>query len=198
MSDPADDFAGLLARARQGDTTALTELVRQYESEIRTVARDHLGLALRPFLDSMDVVQSVYQSLLVALQAGKFRLQSPQDLVALTVTMVRRKVAQHWRRVRRQQRSSLDSEATQTVPAVLVALTCTDDDPARAAEYEDALRHVWKGLNDTERQVVELHLAGYRTAEVARRLGLDGDVLRAQLSRLRRRLRDHGTLADWL
>lgn len=198
MPATGDDFATMLASAREGDSTALTELVRQYESEIRTVARVHLGLALRPHLDSMDLVQSVHESMFKALQAGKFELHAPNDLVALAVTMVRRKAAQHWRRTQRRQRTSLDSDSTRDVPEVVVALTSTDSDPARTAEYEEALRRLWQDLSETERQVIELRLAGYRTAEVARRLGLDGDVLRAQLSRLRRRLRDYGMLTEWL
>src|SRR5262245_51633566 len=198
MPDPAGDFAALLAKAREGDSAALTELVRQYETEIRTVARVHLGLTLRPYLDSMDLVQSVHQSLFLALQKGKFELNAPQDLVALTVTMVRRKVAQHWRRLQRHQRSSLDSESTATVPQVVASLTCTENDPARAAEYEDALQRLWDSLSETEKQVMQLRMAGYRTAEVARQLGMDCDVLRAQLSRLRRRLRQEGALAEWL
>lgn len=198
MSESTDTFADLLSRARQGEQAALTELVSGYESEIRTVARVHLGLAMRPFLDSMDLVQSVHQSLLVALQKGKYELHTPADLVALTVTMVRRKVAQHWRRVQRQQHASLDSDSTSTVPEVVASLTRTDNDPARAAEHQDTLHRLWERLDDTERQVIQLRLAGYRTAEVARKMGLDGDVLRAQLSRLRRRLRDEGALANWL
>src|SRR5262245_47410486 len=96
MSDPANAFADLLARARQGAAAARQELLQQYEPEIRTVSRVRLGLVMRPFLDSMHLVQSVHQSLFVALRQGKFELRTPQDLVALTVTMVRRKVAQHW------------------------------------------------------------------------------------------------------
>jgi RNA polymerase sigma-70 factor (ECF subfamily) len=64
MAAPPDDFAALIARAQAGDPTALAELVRRYESRVRLVARVLLGKALQPYLDSMDLVQSVHRSLL--------------------------------------------------------------------------------------------------------------------------------------
>jgi RNA polymerase sigma-70 factor (ECF subfamily) len=45
---------------------------------------------------------------------------------------------------------------------------------------------------------VELRLQGYSTADAARELGLDADVLRVRLSRLRQRLRAGGVLTEWL
>jgi RNA polymerase sigma-70 factor (ECF subfamily) len=73
-----------------------------------------------------------------------------------------------------------------------------DGDPARAAAVNDALRHLWATLDVTERRVIELRLEGHSTAEVARQLDLDADVLRVRLSRLRQRLRAGGMLDDWI
>lgn len=53
-------------------------------------------------------------------------------------------------------------------------------------------------LDETERRLIELRLEGCTTAEVARQLGLDPDVLRVRLGRLRRRLRQNGLLTEWL
>src|SRR6188508_2597024 len=66
----AATFDEILARARTGDEDALTELARQYEPEVRAVARVRLGPALRPYLDTMDLVQSVHRSLMVGLRAN--------------------------------------------------------------------------------------------------------------------------------
>src|SRR5688572_13426990 len=88
-SQTARRFPELLARARAGDAEALTELVRTYESEVRVYARVLLGPALRPHLDSLDVVQSVHRSLMFGLRQGKFDLSTPQNLIAFALTMVR-------------------------------------------------------------------------------------------------------------
>ena len=192
MSDSTDAFAPLLARAREGDANALTELVRHYEPEVRTVARVHLGLALRPFLDSMDVVQSVHQSLLLALKQGKFELHTPQDLVALTVTMVRRKVAQHWRRAQRRQHSSLDSASTATVPEVVASLLgaaryLDEEVEERTAKPGVAIGLAWTAAGGEVLFVEATKMQGSATLTLTGQLG---DVMkesaRAALSWLRR------------
>src|SRR5213076_2468656 len=99
--EPSVQFLDLLERGRQGDQEALSLLVQHYEREVRLVARVLLGPALRPYLDSVDLVQSVHRSLMVALRANKFELNSPENLVALAVTMIRRMAARHWRHLRR-------------------------------------------------------------------------------------------------
>src|SRR5258708_25204250 len=112
MPDPGGDFASVLARARGGDRAALDQLAREYEPKLRLVARVLLGPALRPYLDSVDLVQSVHKSLLLGLRGDKFALDTPDDLLALALTLVRRKVARQWRRLQRQHRLSAGAGAT--------------------------------------------------------------------------------------
>jgi RNA polymerase sigma factor (sigma-70 family) len=197
MPDTIEPFADLLARARQGDRAALTDLARQYEPEVRIMARVLLGPALRPFLDSMDLVQSVHRSLMVGLRNEKFELDSPDRLVVLAVAMVRRKIGRLWRHHQRQKRLSTGSSDT-SLPDALNSLSSPDADPARAAQVRDAIKHLCAHLDEGERQMMELRLQGHTTAEVARALGQDADVLRVRLSRLRQRLRSQGLLDEWL
>ena len=63
----------------------------------RIVAHFLLSRDLRPYLDSLDLVQSVHKSLLLGLRSDKFDISNPEKLVALALTMVRRKAARHWR-----------------------------------------------------------------------------------------------------
>src|SRR4051794_34433884 len=104
MTESSEDFAALLERGRRGDAAALETLSRQYEPKVRLVARVLLGPALRPYLDSLDLVQSVHHSLLLGLRQDKFAIGSPENLVALALTLLRRKVARKWRTLQRQQR----------------------------------------------------------------------------------------------
>src|SRR5262245_66665807 len=103
MPGTSVDFTTLLARARRGDQAALDQLTREYEPKLRLVARVLLGPALRPYLDSVDLVQSVHKSLLLGLRDQKFDFDGPDNMLALALTLVRRKVARHWRRLQRQQ-----------------------------------------------------------------------------------------------
>lgn len=198
MSESSQEFGPMLERARQGDQKALTELAHTYESEVRIMAHVHLGQALRPYLDSVDLVQSVHRSLLIGLRQDKFDISSPEKLVGLALTIVRRKVARQWRRMKRQQRLPNRAEASGDLPDVLAALSAPQADPAAAAQFNDAVQKLCRNLDEEDRRVMELRLEGHSTVEVARLLGLDADVLRVRLSRLRKRLREDGVLTEWL
>ncbi|MFO0946917.1 MAG: sigma-70 family RNA polymerase sigma factor [Planctomycetota bacterium] len=198
MSDELVPFADLLAKARTGDNSALTQLVEKYEGEIRMVARVQLGPALRPHLDSIDLVQSVHRSLMLGLRSNKFEITDPESLIALALTMVRRKVARHWRHLQRQQRLSRGPEADTHFPNLLASLSSPQSDPAEIAQRNDAIAKLWSHLDPSERKVIELRMQGHSTVEVAETLHLDADVLRVRLSRLRQRLRAEGLLIDWL
>lgn len=189
-------FADLLERARRGDSNALAALASQYEPEVRVMARVLLGPALRPYLDSLDLVQSVHRSLLAGLRHGKIDLTNPQRLVALALTMVRRKIARQWRRHQRQERP-VGGDA-ETLADRLATLCSAEDDPARRAERNDSLRLVCRQLTETERRLIELRLNGCSTIEAAGQLGLDADVLRVRLSRLRQRLQQAGILEEFV
>jgi RNA polymerase sigma-70 factor (ECF subfamily) len=198
MPRAREEYAALLERARSGDPGALAALAHEYEPEVRIVARVLLGPALRPYLDSMDLVQSVHKSLLLGLRNDKLDLSSPERLVALALTMVRRKVARHWRHLRRQQRLSKGPPARPDLVEVLSSLSRSPPDPAQAAAFHDEVAHLCGHLDETERRLLELRLQGCSTREAADELGLDADVLRVRLSRLRQRLRACGVVTECL
>jgi RNA polymerase sigma-70 factor (ECF subfamily) len=133
---------------------------------------------------------------MAGLRGGRFDLATPDNLVALAVTMVRRKAARHWRRLRRQRR--LDGDPGADLPSLLTSLSSPQPDPAGAAQFADAVRHLCASLDETGRRLLELRLDGYSTAEVAAELGLSDVALRVRMTRLRQRLRAAGVLDDWL
>jgi RNA polymerase sigma-70 factor (ECF subfamily) len=193
MSQAEVDFPELLARVRAGDESATRALVERYEPEVRMVARYLLGPAMRSALDSMDVVQSVHRSLILGLRADRFEVSSPDRLVALAVTLIRRKVARHWRRIKA--RGGPAWGLSSTGPA---GPEGNADDPAATAEYNDQVARILDMLDPADRTLVELRLDGHTTAEAARKLGADPNVVRVRLSRLRRRLAERGLLAELL
>jgi len=198
MSEPSQSFATLLARARQGDRNALTQLTQQYESKVRLVARVVLGPALRPYLDTMDLVQSVHYTVMLGLRAAQFELASPESLLALALTLVRGKAARHWRRLQRQQRLSRDARQPGDVVHTLVSLSDPQGDPARQAQFNDQVRQLYTHLDETERRILEMRLQGHSTAEIAQAVGLNPVALRVRMTRLRQRLRAAGVLDEWL
>lgn len=198
MTDSPDAFSQLITRIQEGDEDALGELIRQYEPEVRRAARALLGPTLRPHLDSVDLSQSVHFTLVTGLREQKFEISSPEKLVALAATLVRRKVARHWRKLRRQERLEGEDFSTDDLLDRMASLARPPEDPSVHAEYREQLLKALNSMSEIERQLIELRLQGHNTAEAARRLGQDPDVLRVRLGRMRQRLRDSGFFTDWL
>lgn len=196
MAAPADEFRSLLVRAQKGDAHALAQLTQRYEPQVRIVARVMLGPALRPFLDSVDLVQSVHRAFLVGLREDQFALSSPDKLVRLALTLVRRRVAQHWRRLRRQKRFDHGTPGESDIAGLLASLGSPEPDPAKAAQAKDDIRRVMQHLDDDDRQLIELRLDGFRTVEIAERFQIPASTLRMRLSRLREKLESHGVMGD--
>src|SRR5262245_46280357 len=163
-----------MARAAAGDVAAQDELVRQYEPKVRLVARVLLGPALRPYLESADLTQSVHKSIIVGLTEKKFDIADPDQLIGLALTVLRRKAAKHWRHLQRQQRLSGDKSARSTddIANVLTSLSSGGEDPAEQAQFRDQLRHICDELDETERRVIDLRLEGYMLSEIADLIGV--------------------------
>ena len=164
----------------------------QYEPELRIVARLRLGAALRPHLDSIDLVQSVHRSLLIGLRADRFGISSMEKLIALALTIVRRKVAKHWRHLKRQQRLSGVDERSDSLVDTLLALQSSEPTVSESSDLREHMRLLMLELDPIEKQLIAMRIDGYSTIDVARALGLDADVLRVKLSRVRKRLREKG------
>lgn len=198
MTSPLDDEPDFWRRLREADETALASLVREYETEIRRAAGMRLGPLLRPHLDSVDLVQSVYITLLKGIRADKFHIAGPQELVALSAEIIRRKVAQVWKRMKR--RTELNSHLTGTREDEehTVVNRMGELDPTTEAELRDGVDRILKECDPADQQLLQLRLEGFSTAEAARALEADPDVLRVRLSRLRKKLTDRGILAEWL
>ena len=178
-----ESLASLLAQVRDGDEAALTQVLEKYEPRLRTAAHVLLGPLLRPQMDSVDLVQSVHRVLLPVLREGKYDFSSSEELVALALTVVRRKIARNWRRLRLEQKHAPKGKEN-FAPA--------EDHPVENALAKDALEYLFAQLTEEERRLVKLRLEGYSTVEIARTLNYEAPALRARLSRLRQRLRSNG------
>jgi RNA polymerase sigma factor (sigma-70 family) len=194
MTTPHDpEFDELLAQARTGSVDAIGRIARLYEPDLQIAARVYLGPALRPYLDSIDLVHSVHRSLLLALRNDKLVVTDAHSLIALALTMVRRKVAKQWRRHRRQVRPEGEH------PTEVLATLCRRElNSAAEVEVRDALARLWQELDTEDRAVLELRLQGYSTAEAAARLGKTPEALRVRLHRLRKRLEAVKVFTDWV
>jgi RNA polymerase sigma-70 factor (ECF subfamily) len=187
-----------MARVRLGDEDAVAQLLLHYEKEVQRTAQALLSRSLRSYLDPADLVQSVHRTLLHCLREDKIEVASPEKLCALAVTVARRKIIQHWRHRECERRFHQGLAETEGPGAQATVGPTPAPDPVHTAEYKELLERLRANLDETEQRVVELRLQGYSTAAVARKLGLDADVLRVRLGRLRHRLQQSRLLSGWL
>ncbi len=194
-----NEFAQILGRAALGDVEAQESICKQYERQVRIVARVLLGPQLRHHLDSMDLLQSVHKSLLIGIKGDKFSIASSDKLVALAVTIVRRKVARKWRKHRRQlQHKNTASGDIAYLSSILSSITNHCTNPIEIAEFDDQLEQLCQSLPEIERKMLEMRLDGFTTGEVAEHLGFHPVAIRVRWTRLRQRLKQTGIFADWL
>jgi RNA polymerase sigma-70 factor (ECF subfamily) len=190
---PSDDpFAKLISRVRAGDEQAAAQLVAAYEGIIRRRARRLLGPRLRVHLDSVDIAQSVNRTLLIGLRRASFAVSTPDELTRLALTLVRRKVARHWRKRKREAECRQSNEGMGSAETWAVERASQLEPSADPLQLEELAKKVLDRLDGLDRQLVELRLQGYTTAEAARKLGVSPAFLRNRLSRLRKRLWEEG------
>lgn len=194
---PLSQFQADVQRARCGDREAITRLVQHYEPKVRVVARVILGRALQPHLDSLDLVQSVHRSLLLALRTREYDFTDSNQLVALAVTMVRRKAARHWRRIQRQEPLDAGNQREQ-LPLLLASLSDQRGGPEEETQFLDQIDWLCRQMDAVERRMLEMRLQGFTSAEVAAELGMHAVAVRVRWTRLRKRLHESGVTSDWL
>ncbi len=169
------NFAQLLAAVRTGDQQAAAELVRRYEPQVRSIVRLRLhGSRLRRLFDSMDVCQSVLAVFFDRAAAGRFDLQTPEQLVGLFVKMARNKLATLALRNRKHQGG---------LPAGW-DIADTHGAPSPQAAHHDLLQAVLDKLPEQERALFEQNkVHGRPWSEIAAKTGGNAAALRIRLAR---------------
>src|SRR5688572_7685815 len=91
-------FMSFMRKVRTGDAIAAEELVRRYQSVIKSAVKRRLGTqTLRQRFDESDVCQSVLNSFFARYAAGQYDLDDPKQLAALLVAMAQNKFRQQAR-----------------------------------------------------------------------------------------------------
>ncbi len=177
-------FQELIRRVRAGDEDAATELVRQYEPEIRREVRVRLtDPGLRRVVDSIDICQSVLGNFFTRAALGQFELDDPRQLLKLLVTMARNRLSD-W--ARRQYADRRDQRREQSLDAALrdgLELFAPDASPSQIVSGKELINQARSRLSDDERRIAELRTAGFDWPEIADKLGGTSESLRKRLAR---------------
>ncbi|BBO35657.1 hypothetical protein PLANPX_5269 [Lacipirellula parvula] len=183
-----------MREAARGSEEAVWLLLERYSKNILRVVRRHLPSELRSKVDSTDIVQSVWKSLIR--KGAKFDdASTPEKLVAYLAGMAKYKVYETHRHYTTTKAFDLGREQSLSQPdagntAAANSRPDVDLHDARAQEPLEIIstRENWqRAINnsgDRGRRIVELRLQGLTYEEVAGRLNISVSTVRRALDSL--------------
>ncbi|MFO0949943.1 MAG: sigma-70 family RNA polymerase sigma factor [Isosphaeraceae bacterium] len=188
------DLAELISRARGGDAAAFSDIVRRFEPELRVVVRARLPRDLRPRFDSLDILQSLWKSVLRKDGAELPRFENSRHLVGFLAGVARNKIYEQHRRRTQTQKYDLSREEQLVVRRggrdQLREVPSPDPSPSETVQERDRLSQLLRGRSILERQVVNLRRSGLTYEEIAENLGLHEAAVRRIVDALRKRLEE--------
>jgi RNA polymerase sigma-70 factor (ECF subfamily) len=175
-----DSVEGLLEQLGRGEVEAIGELVEAYAPYLRAVVRARMSDRLRPHVDSVDVVQSVWVQVIRQLGRDGWRVNDAEHLRALLVTIAKRRLVSRARRHTRDEPSTptdlADAPDARQVP------------PSEAAQGGDLWAKMLRLTPPEHHPILQLRRVGLPLAEIAARTGLHEGSVRRILRRLSREL----------
>lgn len=189
----AASFEELMQQASDGSEAAVWLLLDRYSKNILRVVRRHLPAEIRSKVDSTDIVQSVWKSVLR--KGATFDGESsPEKLVAYLAGMARNKVYETHRHYTTTKACDLSREQPLARLSERQDASSSAGDmelhDARAREPLDILssRENWEraieNSGDRGQQIVELRLKGLTLNEVAEKLQVSVSTVRRDLEAL--------------
>ena len=176
-------FSEWLERIRSGEPLATTEFVRQYEPTLRRVIRWRLvRLRLGRVLDDRDICQSVLGQFFANAAAGRFAIDTPDQLQALLTTMARNKVQDEARKQSAVRRHHLRVSASVSGEE-LDQLEGKAPTPSRVVGGRELVEEIQRRFTDEERQLFHERSQGHGWADIAAGRGVRPEAVRKKLTR---------------
>lgn len=172
----ADEQTDLVARIRSGDADAEGRLVEMFSAAIKAMTR----VRTREKLDGEDVCQDVLIAVLTALRRGQLR---DAERLGAFIAGVSRNVINN-------QLRSRASRRIEPLTGDDIQIGDLREELARR-DHRRMLRAALNEVGPVDRRILVLSLVhGLKSGEVAERLALDPQVVRARKSRALRKLID--------
>ena len=184
-------FERVLAKLRQRDDDAATEVYKRFAQRLIMLAHSHLDRRIRQRVDPEDVVQSVMKSVFLRLSDGQFVLGGWDSMWGLLTRITFHKCCK-WveyyhaqaRRVDREVSPPAKSEDSNAAWQFLDR----EPTPPEVACLTETVDRVLKGLDEREQQVVVLSLQGEKVSDVSQQLGCTESKVYRVLRLVRQRL----------
>lgn len=186
MNDHDDEFRGLLARVRAGDSESVLELIDLYSPYVLRAVRRRLPATLRAKFDSTDFVQTVWAAFFCDDRQREFA--SAEDLIRYLMAIARNKMCDESRRRLGTERYNIGREQP------LAALDAEDDEylavdlrqarPSQIAQARERWSRLLAEQPPLHRRIMELRCQGATFSEIARQLKIHERTARRAFERL--------------
>ncbi|QEH38474.1 RNA polymerase sigma factor [Aquisphaera giovannonii] len=186
------DISELLSRAKAGDEAAIREFVAEFEPEVRIMVRGRLPRLLRTQFDSMDFVQSVWESFFTDLRERSQDFENVRHLRKFLAAVARNKVFEQHRRLTRTEKYTLAKEERLYVRRggreVGRDFPSPEPTPSQAVQAADRMAQLTAGCTPKEVEVIRLRHDGLTNEDIAERTGLGERTVRRIIEAARARM----------
>ena len=184
-------FEELVGRITEGSETAVWEMLERYSHSIRRAIRRRLPTELQHRIDSADIVQSVWKSLLrQGIKPGQFN--TPEDFVAYLSKMAKWKLYETHRRFTKFEGLDVRRETSGLGTDARIADRRIDS-PSSIAQVREKWELALKSAGLRGQQVLQLKLQGLTLDEIAQQASLSKATVRRDIGSLLASLQDEST-----
>jgi len=190
----SEEFSDLMGLVRSGDPNAVGTMLSLFEQEVRMVVRHKLPKRLRSRYDSMDFVQSVYQSIMADwVNHPPETMQTKAQICAYLQATAHNKVLEIYRKETRTQKYDISRE----VPTVVrgtdssdssdrsVELYSPDPSPSQNFQAKDLMESLARGKPAVVARILALRRDGCTFVEISTQVGLSERAVRRIVDDLR-------------
>jgi RNA polymerase sigma factor (sigma-70 family) len=170
-------FPDLIRRVRAGDEQACTDLVRQFEPEIRRYIRVRLtSPAVQRLKESADIFQSVAANFFVRVIGGDYDLDQPEHVARLLMRMAKNRLIDEVRKKGNRVTQDAGSEVWDGVAEGGAT-------PSRVIASRELLDEAKRRMTDDERHLALMRADGMKWDDIAAAVGRSPEAVRKQVER---------------
>jgi RNA polymerase sigma factor (sigma-70 family) len=192
MKTPVAEFDRLMSDVAAGSDEAVWKLAEVYTPFIIRAARYSLSSRLRQKLDSVDLAQTLWTSLLLR-RRDLSNIKTPEQLIAFLAGATRKKViekARHYQAkkcdIRREVSLDVEREAggSSDKGPYQTSLRTKEPSPSTTAGLRDQWHHILARASSRDREIVRLRLKGSTFKDIAAKLHIDERTARRAMRQL--------------
>ncbi len=176
----AAPLEAVLEQLSRGDAAAAEKVFRAFEPYLRMVVRRQLPARLRPKLDSIDVVQSIWVDVLAGLGTAAWRFADVDHLRAFLLKITRNRLIDRVRKYDAVERH--EQQAVKMQPRLAGVESAPR--PSEAAQAGDVWEQILALCPPAHRELVRLKREGASLDEIASQTGLHKSSVRRILYEL--------------